>query len=111
MNLTRSAPRFAATGPLGPRGSRHDPARWSDALALFGLLLDNERELHQRVALAVRMHAAKVERLLPEYALALALRAPTEHPLLAYLHAYLTLTPAQARAVRKKTVRLPEIEG
>ena len=78
----------------------------SDALALFGLLLDNERELHQRVALAVRMHAAKVERLLPEYALALALRAPTEHPLLAYLHAYLTLTPAQARAVRKKTVRL-----
>ena len=83
----------------------------SDALALFGWLLDNERELHERVALAVRMHAAKVERLLPEYALALALRAPTEHPLLAYLHSYLTLTPAQARAVRKKTVRLPEIEG
>jgi hypothetical protein len=40
MNLTRSAPRFAATGPLGPRGSRHDPARWkpwpTNASGAFG---------------------------------------------------------------------------
>ena len=78
----------------------------SDALALYGLLLDNEKELHERVALAVRMHAPKVERLLPEYALACSLHAPAVHPLLAYLRAYQTLTPAQAQAVRKKTVRL-----